>query len=85
MEPDAGLEIFDGEIFVRGVGFAVRRGQAEQQGVRTEQIAEGLHDRDAAALAHEGGFLSEGRLERPPRRTTGFSNRGCRACHRVRG
>ena len=38
----------------------VREGEAEQDGIDVEDIAEGLDDRDAAAFANEDRFLAEG-------------------------
>ena len=53
-----GLKIGDWEILIGGVGLAVGQGEAEQQGVGSEDIFERLDDRDATAFANEGWFAA---------------------------
>ena len=65
VQSNAGLETFDRKIFIGSMSFAIGGGEAEEEGIRPEEITEFLHDRNAAALAHEGGLSTEGLLEGP--------------------
>jgi hypothetical protein len=67
VQSNAGLETFEREIFIGSMGFAVGRGEAEEEGIRPEEVAEFLHDGNAAAFTHKSGLLSEGLLERSQR------------------
>ena len=60
IEPDPGLEVFDGEVFIGRVDLCVGQRKTEQQSIDTEDIAEGLHDWNAATLADEHGLRREG-------------------------
>ena len=63
IEEDAGFEVPDGEVFVRGVGLTIREGETEEEGFDAEDVAEALNDGDAAAFADEGGFAWESAAE----------------------
>ena len=66
VQSNAGLETFEWEIFIGRMGFAVGGGEAEEERIRPEEVAELLHDGNASALAHEGGRSTEGLLQGPP-------------------
>lgn len=59
MQTDARFEVFERKVFIRGMGPAIRRGEAEQKSFAAEEFAEGLDDGNASSFAHKGGGAPE--------------------------
>src|SRR5881394_2903990 len=64
VDPNSGVEVFQGEILVRRVRATVRKSESKQQSFRTKNVTEIRHDWNAAALTNQHRITFESFLER---------------------